>query len=169
MSESNPVRSAALAAALALLALTWLAVPSARAQDEDPADLACIVFEELINEGVAFCLEAGCEPTEKDCQKLCKNGTKTCNAISKDSVKLADDIVKAQVKQGKILCKTADDPSGCKSFVKEGQQAAKMFSKDFKKEAKEACKASDLVDRCLNACNLGETCACEGGPDLMCE
>jgi hypothetical protein len=153
-----------LAGGVALLAL---AASPARSQDQTAGDLACTVFEELINSGNGFCLDEDCSPSEKDCDKVCANATKTCNAVSRESAQLAEEVVKAEVKQQKTLCKTASDAKSCKSSSKSFQKDGKMATQQFRKDAKQACGAGTLTGGCLDACNAGLVCSCDG-PDLLC-
>ncbi len=169
VAQKRSVWVARLAGALGLVALSWMAVPSTRAQDAvpDPAEEACFIYAGLIGGGVDFCFEEGCEPTEKDCDKLCKTAGQTCSAVTKALAKTVSAAARGQQKGARVLCKTALDPKGCKQGVKDDHKSNQMAVHDFTKGAKQACTDASLVSDCVEACTMGFSCFCEGA-DLIC-
>jgi hypothetical protein len=156
-----------------LLGMSLVAAPSAEAQPEDlpdPADLACIVYEGLIDAGgletgalEGQCVELGCDPSEKDCTKFCKTARKGCDKAGKASAKVFKTFGKAEIKAAKTLCKTAADPKACKQIVKEIGKALKELEKQFRRNAKDVCEAEGIQSDCSASCNTGAAFPTCGG------
>ena len=156
----------ALAGAFALLAAAGFAASSARAQ-ESPDELACSIYEALINEADDFCFEEGCQPTEKQCQKICNDAAKACRAVARRTAKAEDDASQGEARQDQIFCRTAEDPT-CRSTVKSGLKDARTATKEFKKDFARSCESGALILQCVSACERQLRCSCVGGQTMNC-
>lgn len=162
-----------------LVAIALIASPSSAQEFPDlpdnPEAAACLVFEAQIEGAIAFCDEieaevGACNPTDKDCDKLCNVGSRTCQKANKDVVKTVNNVINGLIKEFKILCGGVSEPKDCKSGVKAANKFLRDAIKIAKKDLNEACKADSLVEECAVACTTANiaSCSCDESGSLSC-
>ena len=145
--------------AFAFVAVSLVAAPSARGGIEDLLDfgdpelLACEISLALAEVGEDLCFDLGCDPSEKECSKICKVVSKTCTSTAKVTGKLINTIAKGLIKEISILCKTADEPKECKFAAKFIGKLIKTETKQLVLETRQSCGSNELLGACDRLCN----------------
>jgi hypothetical protein len=159
----------ALASASLVLGLSLFAPTSARAQCTEAEDAAFSLLELIGEVGQAIDNDFGTNPSQQDCEKICKAGGKGCKKATSDILKATRNLFKAAEKVAKVLCKTAADPKACKADIKLEKKLEKEVEAQVKADFKAACEDVDIASACIDACNTGTFPACcEGAFGGLC-
>ncbi len=166
------VRIGSWVSALAILLASLTGAGVARAQLAEADQAACGVFEAFFEGGLAFCDEVGgCEPTERDCLNLCRNGATTCRQASLAVLKAVSDTERGIQREARILCRGTLDPRGCFRTVGQLARELKMGLRFARIEILNACRNEFLFAECIFECNRADVaapCMCSDIGALSC-
>jgi hypothetical protein len=144
----------ALAGASLLLGVSLFAASPARAQVCDEAEEGAYEIFAALAEGLsALADEAGSEPTESDCAKVCRISESLCMKENRLTYTLVRTAIKKLAQASKRLCMTAANPSVCKHDTRARKRSAMLIVKEVRNLLIRACSDADFTRACEDLCN----------------
>lgn len=151
---------ALVGAALLLVAGSFAAAP---AQAQSCTEEEEVIFELVDALGyamVAFDDYFDTNPSEKDCENICKKLQAGCRQAGTRFAQDVNGLIKTGASAAAILCKTAADPRTCRAGVSVVRQESRLLMRDIKALFKERCADPALATTCSNACNFNQYPQC---------
>ncbi len=116
----------------------------------DALGYALVVFDDVFDTN----------PTEQDCEIICKKLEAGCRQAGTRFAQDVNGLVRTGASAAGILCKTAADPRTCRAAVIAVRQQSRTLVRDIKALFKERCADPALATTCSNACNLNQHPQC---------
>jgi len=154
-------RASALLSAALLLGIGPVAAAPARAQSCSEEE--AVVWELLDALGYALSMVGDyydTNPSEKDCENICKKLQNGCKKAGSGYAKEANNLIQTGGSAAGILCKTAVDPRACRAGVSEVKRESRTLMRDIKEQFKQLCADPALAASCSNACNFNQYPQC---------
>jgi hypothetical protein len=142
----------------ALVLLLGLLLPApVRAQDCGDREEQAIfeMAEGFLDQLLDFIETWGANPTESDCERVCKGQAKACGQWAGVLIKSTVAAGTMFGKLAKPACRTSADPNACAAIVKNVKVAARGFAKEAKTDFGQICKDDALATACRLTCNTG--------------